>query len=175
MIAAWLERNSIIYYKINDDLTVDIPGNVWLQDLQLKEFPFQFNVVGGNFSCSNNKLTSLLGAPRTVGGNFHCDNNQLTNLEGGPKFVGGSFSCQNNKLTSLQGAPKIISSNFFCHNNSLLNLDYLPNIEQFLYCENNPKLGELQSVRDPQTLTSILEKRQLESIPTAKTAKSTKL
>jgi hypothetical protein len=39
-------------------------------------------VVGENFDCRNNKLTSLEGAPEVVGGSFDCRNNNLTSLEG---------------------------------------------------------------------------------------------
>ncbi len=34
------------------------------------------------FSCSKNKLTSLVGCPNYVDGNFYCNHNQLTTLEG---------------------------------------------------------------------------------------------
>ena len=59
--------------------------------------------VGGGFSCSDNKLTSLEGAPSHVGGDFVCRNNQLTSLEGAPSHVGGDFDFDNNNLTSLEG------------------------------------------------------------------------
>ena len=39
----------------------------------------------GSFSCSNNQLTSLAGAPESVGGYFDCYNNQLTSLAGAPE------------------------------------------------------------------------------------------
>ena len=66
----------------------------------------------GNFYCSNNKLTSLEGAPEVVKGGFYCNNNNLTSLKGTPEVVKGNFNCSHNNLTSLDGAPyavKIIS------------------------------------------------------------------
>ena len=66
----------------------------------------------GNLDCSNNKLTSLEGAPEVVKGNFDCSYNKLTSLEGAPEVVEGDFDCSHNNLTSLEGVPyavKIIS------------------------------------------------------------------
>jgi len=68
--------------------------------------------VGGDFSCSNNQLTSLEGAPQEVGENFSCDNNQLTSLEGAPQRVGAWFECDAFKLEkgewNLKGWLKIL-------------------------------------------------------------------
>jgi len=63
--------------------------------------------VQGNFDCSNNKLTSLEGAPKTVDGSFNCNNNELTSLEGSPDIVKGAFYCRQNKLVSLNGLKGI--------------------------------------------------------------------
>ena len=56
-----------------------IQGDVNLRNLYLKELPsILTNVsVTGNFSCSDNNLTSLDGAPRSVGGDFDCSNNAI--------------------------------------------------------------------------------------------------
>lgn len=81
----------ITNYTINPDGTVDVSGNVNLQDRGLTKLPIKFGRVSGNFSCSDNQLTSLDGSPTTVGGHFYCSNNLLTSLEGGPKEVGGAF------------------------------------------------------------------------------------
>ena len=58
-------------------------------------------VYEGSFSCTNNNLTSLEGAPREVKGDFNCSDNNLTSLEGAPREVKGDFYCYNNNLTSL--------------------------------------------------------------------------
>ena len=54
-----------------------IHGDVDLTDLYLKEIPSILKDVnvGGDFNCSNNKLTSLQGAPKSVGGTFSCHGN----------------------------------------------------------------------------------------------------
>ena len=38
----------------------------------------KFGVVTGNFYCSNNSLTSLVGAPQVVGGDFRCYYNKIS-------------------------------------------------------------------------------------------------
>jgi hypothetical protein len=74
-------------------------------------------VVGEDFICNNNQLTSLEGAPQVVGEDFICNNNQLTSLEGAPQKVGWDFICNNNQLTSLEGAPLEIGRDFYCGGN----------------------------------------------------------
>jgi hypothetical protein len=49
--------------------------------------------VKGDFTCYDNQLTTLEGAPQTVEGDFHCNFNQLITLEGAPGTVEGTFSC----------------------------------------------------------------------------------
>ena len=88
-------------YTINDDGSIDVDGDVDLSCKKLTKIPFKFRNVSVYFTCSNNQLTSLEGAPNTVG---------------------GSFSCHNNQLTSLECAPNTVDGNFYCHN--ILNLPY---------------------------------------------------
>jgi len=76
----------------------------------------------GDFSCSNNKLTSLVGAPSSVSGDFNCSRNKLTSLVGAPSSIGGDFYCYNNKLPSLHDVHKIIkkiSGKFYANNNPI--------------------------------------------------------
>ena len=96
-----------------------IIGDVNLSDLYLKQLPEILKDVSidGHFFCSNNKLTSLVGAPKTVGADFDCSYNNLTSLEGTPTNVVGRFDCSNNNLTSLVGAPKTVGGHFYCNDN----------------------------------------------------------
>ena len=89
----------ITNYTVNDDGSIDVNGNVNLDNIRLTELPLLFNKVSGDFWCGNNQLTTLKGCPRWVGGWFHCYNNQLTSLEFSPDYVGGGFSCKYNELT----------------------------------------------------------------------------
>jgi len=80
----------------------------------------------GDFSCYNNKLTSLEFCPKEVSGYFGCSSNKLTSLEFCPKEVGGYFWCSNNKLTSLEFCPKEVSGHFYCSYNQLTSLEFCP-------------------------------------------------
>jgi hypothetical protein len=106
---------------------------------KVKKLPVQFGHVDGNFSCSNNQLTSLAGCPNEVGGYFDCSNNQLISLEGAPKSVsGGYFDCHDNQLISLEGAPKSVSGYFDCHDNQLTSLEGAPqSVGGYFYCHDN--------------------------------------
>ena len=84
-------------YTINEDGSIDVDGSVYINNRDLIKIPFKFRNVSVYFTCSNNQLTSLEGAPNTVGGSFNCHNNQLTSLECAPNTVGGNFYCHNNQ------------------------------------------------------------------------------
>jgi len=121
-----LSNFDIKNYTINDDGSVDIDGNINLCDMDLSELPFKFGKIKGNFICSYNQLTSLIGAPQEVGGNFSCTNNQLTNLISAPKNVEGNFDCSKNQLTSLKGVSQEMKGTFYCSNNQLTSLKDAP-------------------------------------------------
>jgi hypothetical protein len=121
------EEYNITNYTINDDLSIDVDGNVYLYTKGLTKLPLIFNKVNGNFACYNNQLTSLEGAPKEVNGNFDCYSNNLTSLKGAPNKVNGNFDCTYNQLTSLEGAPKEVNGNFDCYNNNLTSLKGAPN------------------------------------------------
>ena len=97
----WLDLYGVKNYTINEDLSVDVAGDVNIKSRGLIEIPIRFRFVSGSFVCGFNKLTSLIGCPVSVGG-FFCNNNKLTSLEGSPVEVGGYFGCDRNKITSLE-------------------------------------------------------------------------
>ena len=117
----WLERKFDKSLLIdNGDGTYDYNGDLDFYDMgltSLLDLPYKLRRVGGDFSCYNNQLTTLEGAPREVGGNFYCYNNKLTTLEGAPEKVGGNFYCYNNQLTTLEGAPEYVGGHFYYHSN----------------------------------------------------------
>ena len=120
-IVPFLEEYKIKNYTINDDLTVDVEGDVDIENggrRGLKEIPIQFGKVTGVFDCSYNNLISLKGCPRWVGGSFYCSFNRFTTLEGSPEYVGGSFSCLGYELRTLKGCPREVGGDFSCNYNS---------------------------------------------------------
>ena len=118
-ITEWLDEHKIQNYTINEDLTIDVDGNVNLHGWKLKTIPFQFGTVNGYFDCSCNKLTSLEHCPKTVNGYFSCSGNKLTSLKHCPKTDNGGFGCSCNQLTSLEHCPKIVNGYFYCSYNPL--------------------------------------------------------
>lgn len=60
----------ITNYSINDDLSVDVDGNVYISNKNLTEIPIKFNYIKRNFSCYSNKLTTLEFCPQSIGGDF---------------------------------------------------------------------------------------------------------
>jgi hypothetical protein len=136
-------------YKVNEDLSIDVEGNVYISGKGLTELPLKFRKVGGDFYCdNNNKLTSLEGSPREVGGDFYCSNNKLTSLEGSPHEVGGNFSCNNNKLKSLEGSPRSVGGYFYYYRNQLESLSGISKyISKGIDLETN-QLRDVQGIKD---------------------------
>ena len=107
-IEKWLDTYKIKNYEINDDLTVNVNGNVQLNNINLKEILIKFNKIEGDFDCSHNKLKSL---------------------EGSPKYIEGECNYSYNGLTSLEYFPKYIKGNFYCNNNPKLTYEYLKDFD----------------------------------------------
>ena len=137
-------RFEIRNYTINQDLTIDVSGDVYLSECSLIEIPLQFRTVMGNFDICENLLTSLIGCPSTVGKWFCCAYNSLKDLTGCPSSVGGDFYCHHNLLTSLTGCPPLVGGDFYCHHNLLTSLAGCPSsVKGDVYCNNN-KLTNLE-------------------------------
>ena len=123
------ENYEIKNYTINDDLSIDISGGVFLRNKKLEYLPLRFNYVSGSFNCSyNRKLRSLKGSPKTVGGHFYCHSNKLKTLEGCPQTVDGFFDCSHNELKTLEGSPQTVGGNFYCGDNELRDLEHFPEV-----------------------------------------------
>jgi hypothetical protein len=98
MIKKWLDKMDIKNYIINNDLTIDVDGQVNLLGRRLTKIPsfIQFNKVRSYFSIARNQLISLRGCPYYVGNNFYCDFNELKSLKYMPKYIGNYLFCNNN-------------------------------------------------------------------------------
>jgi len=113
------DKYKITDYIINEDLTIDVNGDVLLSGKNFKKLPLKFNKVSGDFYCAHNSLTSLEGAPKIILKDFSCVSNELTSLKYCPKYVGGNFSCTDNFITSLDSHPEYVGKIFYCSNNPI--------------------------------------------------------
>jgi len=148
----WLNSCTAGSWKLNTSTgLIDVDGDFDCSSKSLTDLKgIKFGEVSGVFSCYNNRLTSLVGAPQSVGINFYCNNNRLTSLEGAPQSVVRDFSCSNNQLTSLEGAPQTVGSYFYCENNRLTSLVGAPqSVDGMFSCSNN-QLTSLEGA--PQTV-----------------------
>lgn len=125
-IDVFCQRYKIYDYVINDDSSIDVYGDVYLENKRFVQLPIKFGKVTGNFNCNFNNLESLEGCPNYVGGDFYCTYNNLLTLENSPSEVIGRFDCSNNKLESLKGSPNFTGGHFICSNNNLKSLKHGP-------------------------------------------------
>jgi hypothetical protein len=65
-------------WELNSNGEVDVDGDVDMSNMNLTEIPVKFGRVEWDFSCANNRLTSLKNCPEFVGGIFNCHSNNLT-------------------------------------------------------------------------------------------------
>ena len=119
LIRKWLDEHKITNYTINNDLTIDVDGDIDLDCYKEEQLPdyIQFGKVTWAFrifACY--KLKSLKGCPKEVGGNFDCTFcSELASLEGAPEKIGGNFDCREcANLKLLKGAPKEVGGYFDC-------------------------------------------------------------
>ena len=82
-IKKWLEEYQIHDYTINEDLTVDVNGNVEVMHYGLVDIPVQFGTITGTFNISCNFIYKLSKFPRIVKGDFACyrNRNKITKEE----------------------------------------------------------------------------------------------
>ena len=80
-IIQWLDKYKIEKYTVNDDLTVDVDGSVWVSNKFISIIPIKFNLVTGYFLCSMNKAKNLEFCPKYVGDSFYCQNNPLKSIK----------------------------------------------------------------------------------------------
>lgn len=139
------KKYGIKNYTINEDGSVDVDGNVFLNDIRkyygarLTKLPLNFGKVTGDFVCSENELASLEGCPEWVGGTFDCSYNKLTSLVGSPKSVGGRFYCEQNLLTSLVGGPGVVLYAYCAYDNQITSFEGFPDdFEGQVYFDGNP-------------------------------------
>ena len=132
------EKYKITNYTINNDMTIDVDGDVDLSFKQLYELPLNFNRVNGFFDCSHNTLNSLKGSPNYVGHYFSCSQNILYSLRYSPSYVNEDFYCIDNRLSSLQYSPEIVKGNFGFNKNNIRTFDYFPDVGKYLLSNYNP-------------------------------------
>ena len=149
-IEAWLASRGIRKYTINDDLTIDIKGDVYLNHYKEKQLPdyIQIRKVTGYFDINNSSnLETLKGCPQEVGGSFDCSEcPKLESLEYAPQKVGRSFDCCECPIKSLEGAPQEVWGSFYCYRcKELESLKGAPQkVGRHFHCDECPKLESLE-------------------------------
>ncbi|HDR9764138.1 TPA: hypothetical protein ACK3Q6_002691 [Burkholderia cepacia] len=153
----FLDELYVKNYTINDDLTVDVEGDVKLPDYGVKHMlsdnsysicpeslPIQFGIVKGDFHCG--ELKDLHGAPRHVTGNFVCEYTDVKSLEGMPEHVGKDITIRRTAITNLEGLPNYIAGNLEIDwNDSLTSLNGSPKtITGEFVCTRNASLKTLE-------------------------------
>jgi hypothetical protein len=132
-------------YTINDDLSIDVDGDVDLSNKSLIKIPIKFRKVSGNFHCYHNSLTSLIGCPEYVGDNFLCHDNKLTSLEGISKYT-NYLNCDYNEIWSFKGIPDSFRGYLSCYWTPLYRIWRL-----FQSTKDIEFFNECDIIRDPET------------------------
>ncbi len=95
-IIQWCDNYLITNYNIDDNLIVNVDGDVFLYLVPIKTLPFQFGKVSGEFLLGENGLISLKGCPYTVESDFTCGGNLITSLKYLPQIINGTIKLFNN-------------------------------------------------------------------------------
>lgn len=147
-------RYNINNYKVNEDGSIDVDGNVTLVSIKEDTIPVKFGRVTGDFQIHKCDITSLKNCPYHVGGQFYAmENKLLTSLVGGPKYVKLGYNCPKNALTSLEGSPEIVNGDMFnCSSNKLTSLVGGPKIVNGTYNFSQNKVETFEGLGDFQFL-----------------------
>ena len=145
-------------YTINDDYSIDVNSNVSITRTNIKQLPLKFRHVYGNFSCYNNKLTTLFNSPDRISGDFICSFNRLKSLEYSPYMVCGDFYCHGNKIGSIIQGPTYIIGNFYSDRTNDEGLIY-DNNEPILKISNY--LDYRKQINRSETIKRILNSKQI--------------
>jgi len=131
--------NGVWMFDHNTGL-VDVKGDFDCVNEKVSDFlGIKFGKVAGSFICSQNKLTSLAGAPQEVGLDFSCSYNPIGSLAGAPQKVGSDFSAEANSLASLLGGPQEVGGDYNCRRNDLTSLEGAARkVSGTFNCSRNP-------------------------------------
>ena len=153
-IEDWIQKNvkwDSVWkeYVINDDLTIDVWGDVEIMTMENLPEYIQFGVAHDEFAIGGeyfgekiSKLDSLEGCPRQCD-SFTCRSSSIKNLKGCPEVKTYLYLTDNPKLTSLVGAPKECFT-FSCYSSSIKNLKGCPKVRGDLNVSKNPNLESLE-------------------------------
>lgn len=104
-IEKWLKEHNVKNFTINDDLTIDVNDDLFIEE-DLPDF-INFNRVYADCTFWYSPITTLRGAPKYVSGNFECHRTSIETLEYCPIEIGGSFEVvDNKKLKNIDNLPQ---------------------------------------------------------------------
>lgn len=104
-IIEFLNKNNIKNFNINNNM-IDINDDLILNNLDLQELPYKFNVVNGNVKIMNSTLKSFKNFPNVINGNLILENNVNLNNS-------------NSKLSNI-----VINGNVILDNNFKVNFEF---------------------------------------------------
>lgn len=159
------------HYYINDNLTVDVDGDlvIWPSTKNLNGFTtnpetfkdswshyissffqsladngldIKFGMVNGDFDCSRVNLRTLRNCPVWVSGDYNISHNRLGSLDGLAEYIGGDLYIQNNYLEDLNFSNSLILGEIYCWSNSKVE----DVIQKWAYSSrvNSDKLGSIK-------------------------------
>lgn len=124
-IEKWLKEHNVKNFTINDDLTIDVNGDLFIEE----DLPYfiNFNKVYSDCTVWHSYVTTLRGAPKYVDGNFICRSTAVETLEYCPIEIGGSFEViYNKKLKNIDNLPQKVGyiTKFYSNSKRVNNSTY---------------------------------------------------
>lgn len=164
-ISRWLDRNSIDNYIVNDDLSINVNGDVKLYDIKIETLPYKFNIIFGDFRILNCELTTLKNCPNIVYESFACSYNPIHSFNDAPHHVGGNFYCSSTPIKNLTTLQTHFEGKFYhCAEEKSQFLEDFKNYyeKEVIDCENVIFQYKVGLTMDQ--IKTVLEKNYLEKI-----------
>lgn len=98
-------------YYINDDLSVNVTGDVRFHKITWDCLPIKFNIVNGNFSIMSFSVTTMHNFPQFIGGSLMIEGSSIESLYGLPETIIDTFYAPDRELIKVENIKIISKSN----------------------------------------------------------------
>jgi len=87
-------------FKIFDD-HIEIEGNLWLKNSQVRELPAGLTIVGGTLNLYNSQIKVLPAGLTNIGGGLFLNKSQVRELPAGLMSIGGGLDLESSQIIDI--------------------------------------------------------------------------
>lgn len=124
-IIFYMRKWNLVNYIINDDLSVSVDEDVYIDDSKVSEIPVNFREINGNLRIDNCNFINLKGLPDKLENLLIANCRNLESLQGCTKEISNNFTLRNSSVDSLKYGPVHVGGKYHIDLKKITNLHYL--------------------------------------------------